>query len=91
MSHYHHQRHLQVLRCVFHAAQDRLVGYRARCANNKQISQSLVENQLRRYPGVGTSKYGGERMLVPGHFRPPSPAAPAQIDLSGSICHIAAT
>jgi hypothetical protein len=43
----------------------------SRYANDEQISESLVENQLGRNPGIGTTKNNCKRLLAPNEFRTP--------------------
>ena len=43
-------------------------------ANDEQVAQSLVEHDLRRYAGIGTSEDDGERLLAVRQLRTPARA-----------------
>src|SRR5262245_36397747 len=46
---------------------DDVAGY----ADNKQVSQTLIEDDLRRNPGIGTTEDDGKRLLISFQFKSP--------------------
>lgn len=62
------------------ACQDRLVQDLAGRAHGQQITQALVEDQLRRHPGIDAAQDHGEGML-PGDQRLPYRARPVGMPL----------
>jgi hypothetical protein len=56
MAHYHDQRNMQVLGPIFKTSQFRICGYVAGHADDKQVSQSLIEDDLRRHTRIGTTE-----------------------------------
>jgi hypothetical protein len=40
-------------------------------ADNEQVPQTLIENDLRRHPRVGAAENDGERLLTGSQFAPP--------------------
>ena len=46
----------------------------ARNPDDEQVAQTLIEDDLDRYPGIGASEYGGEWFLPGGQFDAPGAA-----------------
>jgi hypothetical protein len=59
---------MKMFRRIFNTAQNRIVYNIAGYPDNKQISQTLVEDDLRGETGVSTAQDSSERMLSAGYF-----------------------
>jgi hypothetical protein len=71
---HHHQVRPELLCSKFHAADQRGGNYVAGHANDEKVAEALIEDDLDRYPRIGTAENGRERRLTGGQLEPARPA-----------------
>ena len=60
----HDQRHIQVAYGIFDGDQRCVICDMTRLTNNKKVAKTFIENDFRRYSGVGTSQNHRKGMLL---------------------------
>src|ERR1700683_5464181 len=75
MAQHHHQASAELLRRELDAADERRGHDVAGDANDEQGSQTLIEDDLDRYPGIGAPQDGRERRLTRGQLETARTAA----------------
>ena len=90
MPHDHHQRGLQVLYGVFHAAQGEITDEVARVTDDEQLSDARVEDVFRRHPGVAAADDDRQgRLAVLGRALPQLLAQHGRVGGDGLVAAVA--
>ncbi len=62
----HQQGHVEVGHRIFQAADAGGVQHQAGSPHHEEVTQALIENDLRRHPGIGAAEHRGFRLLALG-------------------------